>query len=124
MLKKPAIPSNEPDKKNIQAIREALEVIMGRRGDKMAHVSTIFTQNDLRIKINQIIALLQDNPVVVDAGGIAVTSGYTVATLPTGRIGMRAYVTDATTPTYLGALTGGGSVICPIFFNGLAWVSA
>lgn len=76
MLKKPAIPSNEPDKKNIQAIREALEVIMGRRGDKMAHVSTIFTQNDLRIKINQIIALLQDNPVVVDAGGIAVTSGY------------------------------------------------
>lgn len=34
------------------------------------------------------------------------TVGYTVATLPLGAIGDTAYVTDATTPTYLGALTG------------------
>jgi len=52
------------------------------------------------------------------------TTGYTVATLPAGTIGMRAYVTDATLPTYLGALTGGGAVKCPVFYNGTAWVSA
>ena len=52
------------------------------------------------------------------------TSGYTVATLPTGVAGMRAYVTDATTPAYLAALTGGGAVACPVFFNGTAWLSA
>jgi hypothetical protein len=48
---------------------------------------------------------------------------YTVATLPTGAVGMHAYVTDATAPTYLGALTGGGAVTCPVFHNGAAWVS-
>lgn len=50
--------------------------------------------------------------------------GYTVATLPAGGVGDTAYVTDATAPTYLGALTGGGAVTCPVFYNGSAWVSA
>lgn len=52
------------------------------------------------------------------------TTGYTVGTLPAGVIGDRSYVTDATIPTYLGALTGGGAVNCPVFYNGSAWVSA
>lgn len=51
------------------------------------------------------------------------TGGYTVATLPTGIIGQMAYVTDATAPTYLGTLTGGGTVKCPVFFNGTIWIS-
>ena len=50
--------------------------------------------------------------------------GYLVANLPTGTLGDRAYVTDATSPTYLGTLTGGGAVKCPVFYNGSAWVSA
>ena len=52
-----------------------------------------------------------------------VMSGYTVATLPVGIIGMRAYVTDAVSPTFLGTLTGGGSITTPVFYNGTAWVS-
>lgn len=48
---------------------------------------------------------------------------YTVAGLPAGTEGDIAYVTDATTPTYLGALTGGGSVRTPVFKNASAWVS-
>lgn len=48
---------------------------------------------------------------------------YTVATLPAGTQGDTAYVTDATSPTYLGTLTGGGSVKCPVFYNGASWVS-
>lgn len=48
---------------------------------------------------------------------------YTVGTLPTGAEGDTAYVTDATAPTYLGALTGGGAVKCKVFYNGSAWVS-
>lgn len=51
------------------------------------------------------------------------TTGYTVATLPTGAEGMRAHVTDATAPTFLAALTGGGAVKCPVFHNGSAWVA-
>lgn len=49
--------------------------------------------------------------------------GYTVATLPAGTVGMIAYVTDALAPTFLGALTGGGSTVAPVFYNGSAWIS-
>lgn len=55
---------------------------------------------------------------------IIVSSGYTVAGLPAGTIGMRAYVTDATAPTYNGILTGGGAIKVSVFYNGTAWVSA
>ena len=51
------------------------------------------------------------------------TNGYTVATLPTGAQGMRAYVTDATSCSFLGSLTGGGSTFCPVVYNGSAWVA-
>ena len=60
----------------------------------------------------------------VTMGGTLRKMGYTVATLPSGVVGDTAYVTDATAPTYLGALTGGGAVTCPVFYNGAAWVSA
>ena len=74
-------------------------------------------------------------PLSISASNVAVTGaisatttlksgGYIVATLPAGATGERAYVTDATAPTYLGALTGGGAVVCPVFKNASAWVSA
>ena len=56
--------------------------------------------------------------------GVMRTSGYTVATLPAGTVGDRAYVTNAVAPTYNGALTGGGTVIIPVFRNAAVWVSA
>ena len=56
-------------------------------------------------------------------GGVAQLKNYTVGTLPVGTEGDTAYVTDATAPTYLGALVGGGAVKCPVFFNGTIWVS-
>ena len=60
----------------------------------------------------------------VDAPTIRTNTAYTVATLPAaGTAGRRAYVTDATAPTWLGALTGGGAVVCPVFDNGTAWVA-
>jgi len=67
---------------------------------------------------------------VIESGGtVALLArlrlfGYTVAALPAGTIGDTAYVTDATAPTYNGALTGGGAVTVPVFYNGAAWVSA
>lgn len=67
-------------------------------------------------------------PTIPGARTIA-NDGYTVAQLTSAfpasadLRGARAYVTDATAPTFLGALTGGGSVVCPVFCNGSAWVS-
>lgn len=51
-----------------------------------------------------------------------VPQGYTVATLPTGVTGWKLYVTDAMTCTLNGSLTGGGSVKCPVWYNGSVWV--
>jgi len=45
-------------------------------------------------------------------------TGYTVATLPAGTVGRRAYVTDALAPVYNGALVGGGAIVVPVFYNG------
>jgi len=61
-------------------------------------------------------------PKITMTGTIELKS-YTVATLPTGVEGATAYVTDAIAPIYLGALTGGGTVKCPVFYNGTIWVS-
>jgi len=52
-----------------------------------------------------------------------VGTGFTVATLPAGTIGMRTYVTDALAPTFLGVLVGGGAIKAPAFYNGTAWVA-
>ena len=52
------------------------------------------------------------------------TEGFTVATLPTGEIGQRAYVTDATSPTFRGVVVGGGSDFTPVIFDGTNWICA
>lgn len=66
--------------------------------------------------------------VAITGGTISNTSiisiGYTVAGLPAGVVGQRAYVTDALTPTYGAALVGGGAVVVPVFRNATVWVSA
>lgn len=59
----------------------------------------------------------------VSSGCLVVGNAYTVAALPTGVAGARAWVTDASAPTFLGALTGGGAVVTPVFHNGTAWVA-
>lgn len=70
-----------------------------------------------------------DGSGAIQCGGVALTAGvlalpaYTVGTLPAGSVGDMAYVTDATAPTYNGALTGGGAIKVPVFYNGSAWVS-
>lgn len=49
--------------------------------------------------------------------------GYTVATLPASpSIGTMAYVTDADSPSYLANVIGGGSIFCPVIYNGTNWI--
>lgn len=47
---------------------------------------------------------------------------YTVGTLPSGTQGDSAFVTDAVACTFLATPTGGSSTVCPVFYNGTAWV--
>ena len=58
----------------------------------------------------------------LDVAGTIKTLGYTVATLPTGTVGMMAYVTDALAPTFGATAVGGGAVVIPVFYNGSNWI--
>lgn len=58
--------------------------------------------------------------------GLMKLSRYTVATLPTCNSTSRdalAVVSDATSPTYNGALTGSGTSEIPVFCNGSSWTA-
>lgn len=50
--------------------------------------------------------------------------GFTVATLPAGVQGDKAFVTDALAPAYMVAVAGGGAVVTEVFFNGTNWISS
>lgn len=73
-------------------------------------------------------ALLGINPanVAITGGTVSNTNiisiGYTVAGLPAGVVGQRAYVTDGLTPSYGMAAVGGGAVVIPVFRNATTWV--
>lgn len=61
-------------------------------------------------------------------GGLLNATIYSAAgaALPfciTGLKGEEAVVSDATSPTYLGTYTSGGSVVAPVMCNGTAWVT-
>lgn len=63
-----------------------------------------------------------DSPIVL--GRPLGLSGYTVSGLPTP-VGSRpiAFVTDLTTPTFMGTAVGGGSVVGVVFYNGSTWIT-
>lgn len=48
--------------------------------------------------------------------------GYTVAALPTGVQGDKAFVTNALGPAYHVTVVGGGAVVTPVFFDGSNWI--
>lgn len=74
---------------------------------------------DLQVSGASKFSIRNDGLVIADAP--VRMKSYTVATLPTGTTGDRAIVTDATAPAFLGALTGGGAVTCPVFYDGAGW---
>jgi hypothetical protein len=58
----------------------------------------------------------------LDVNGLGRFGGYTVATLPAGVVGAKAYVTNALTPVFGSTVVGGGSVTVPVFYNGSNWI--
>jgi hypothetical protein len=60
------------------------------------------------------------------SGGIELPPSSTIANLPAcnaAASGQMRMVSDATAPTYNGALTGGGAVVTMVLCNGTAWLS-
>jgi len=98
------------------------------QGNIGINTSNILTGHSTHIEIDgpfSVSTLRFPAPLVDGVYTIDVTpnSTYTVSTLPSGVLNDKAIVTDATAPTYLGVLVGGGSVVAPVWHNGTNWVS-
>ncbi|WP_051285425.1 hypothetical protein [Aequorivita capsosiphonis] len=75
------------------------------------------------IKNNGYVGIGTNTPKVnFEVNGMIRTMGYKVANLPAGIQGAMAYVTDASVPSYLAPVVGGGTVKCPVFYDGSNWV--
>jgi len=71
--------------------------------------------NVLRLYFNRLEGLL---------GKLHTSGNYTVATLPsaaTAGVGARAFVTNATAPTFGATVVGGGAVATPVYSDGTNW---
>jgi len=51
-----------------------------------------------------------------------ITDTFTFATLPTGVVGMTATITDASSVSYRGVASGGGSDTALVFYDGTQWI--
>jgi hypothetical protein len=58
----------------------------------------------------------------LNVSGPVTIHNYTVETLPTGSVGMRASVSDANICGFNSYVAGGGSLFCPVIYNGSGWV--
>jgi hypothetical protein len=77
--------------------------------------------NVLRLYFNRIDALTTQ---LMASGIVPPLTNYTVATLPsaaTSGTGARAFVTDATAPTFGATVAGGGAVAVPVYSDGTNW---
>jgi hypothetical protein len=57
----------------------------------------------------------------LDAAPTVLPGTYTVATLPTGNAGMRAFVSDANATTFASIVAGGGANGVPVYHDGTNW---
>jgi len=85
--------------------------------------ATLVWQSDIAASPVPVDIMTLSNLGVLTLTNTAVLKSYTVATLPTGIVGMIAYVSDASSPTYGATLSGGGSVKTLAFFDGTNWTS-
>jgi hypothetical protein len=109
----------------LQAFNDALNITSNGQPDGLylatGSGNTILGTTGTNSNINLRLAASGSGSII--ANSPIITNGYTVGTLPSGQIGARAHVTDATACTFMSGITGGGSIVCPVFFNGSAWVA-
>ncbi|WP_267378095.1 MULTISPECIES: hypothetical protein [unclassified Sphingomonas] len=90
-------------------------------------LSALVPSNDGAVGIGSASARLSSIYAATVLGTTVQTTGAStvsaLVTCNTAARGTRSVVTDATAPTFLSPLMGGGSVVAPVFCNGSAWVA-
>ena len=90
-------------------------------------MNAVFVEKEVvssSVTVHRIWQCIAKNWVMIASTDVVKLIGFTIATLPDGTIGDTVYVTDQlTAPAAKGvAPTGGGHVVCVVFFNGTSWV--
>ena len=87
----------------------------------------IVTQHDIGTAANEVPlngylgGMAFQDPTSVTVDRLLVSAGFTVATLPTGVVGLVARVTDASAPAVGSTVVGGGAAAALCWYNGSAW---
>jgi hypothetical protein len=85
----------------------------------------LLTNNLNRIKINEFIKTNEGvkafENLQRDITNIYNGEVYTVANLPTVKLGLRAFVTDATVTTFASIVVGGGANTVPVYCDSVNW---
>ena len=112
--------------KGINGTGSATDFYLGARGTNNLLFGTAFAEGFRLTSTNELLVGLTSATGVakLQVSGAIKTTGFTVATLPTGTVGMRTYVTDALAPSFSAAVVGGGAVTIPVFYNGSSWIVA
>ena len=115
------------DASGVTTYMQANASVSGVFGTLTNHPQTFVTNNTERMRIHSSGGVSIGNTTDRGAGnlnvtGVVLTGGYTVATLPAGVVGMKAYVTDALAPSFGVTVAGSGAVTIPVFYNGANWI--
>ena len=87
----------------------------------------IVTQHDIGTAANEVPlngylgGMAFQDPTSVTVDRLLISAGFTVATLPTGVVGLVARVTDASAPAVGSTVVGGGAAAALCWYNGSAW---
>ena len=87
----------------------------------------VVTQHDIGTAANEVPlngylgGMAFQDPTSVTVDRLLVSAGFTVATLPTGVVGLVARVTDASAPAVGSTVVGGGAAAALCWYNGSAW---
>jgi hypothetical protein len=87
----------------------------------------IVTQHDIGTAANEVPlngylgGMAFQDPTNVTVDRLLISAGFTVATLPTGIVGLVARVTDASAPAVGSTVVGGGAAAALCWYNGTAW---
>jgi len=103
---------------------------LGKNIDMISQTLDIYQRNtknldDSFVRLGDLISLGLATIIGRRLVSTALTGPYTVAALPAPaavEVGTRAFVTDATSTTFLATAAGGGSNKVPVVCNGSAWV--
>lgn len=91
-------------------------------GSESAVPLVFATNNTMRLSIDGSTGAASFGSNSVSMGALTATttktSVYTVATLPTGSDGLRAFVSDATATTFASTVVGGGTNHVPVYYDG------